>query len=68
VAEFGKTRLWLIKYRGDLTQQQVANKAGISRSYYAELESGNKNPGVETAKKLGGVLMFDWTIFFNVPS
>lgn len=59
--------LWLIKYRGDLTQQQVANKAGISRSYYAELESGNKNPGVQTAKKLS-VLRFDWTIFFNIRS
>jgi len=68
VAEFCKTRLWLIKYRGDLTQQQVANKAAISRSYYSELESGNKNPGVETAKKLSGVLRFDWTIFFNIRS
>jgi len=65
VAEFGKTRLWLINYRGDLTQQQVANKAGISRSYYAEIESGNKNPGVKTAKRLSSVLMFDWTIFYK---
>ncbi len=66
MAEFGKTRLWLIKYRGDFTQQQVANKAGISRSYYAELESGNKNPGVKTAKRLGSVLMFDWTVFYKL--
>lgn len=65
MAEFGKARLWLIKYRGDLTQQEVANKAGISRSYYAEIESGHKNPGVKTAKKLGGVLMFDWTVFYK---
>ncbi|MDQ7092213.1 helix-turn-helix transcriptional regulator [Desulfosporosinus sp. PR] len=65
MAEFGKPRLWLIKCRGNLTQQQVANKAGISRSYYAELESGNKNPGVKTAKKLSSVLMFDWTLFFK---
>lgn len=65
MAEFGKARLWLINYRGNLTQQEVANKAGISRSYYAEIEAGNKNPGVKTAKKLGGVLMFDWTIFYK---
>lgn len=66
MVEFDKTRLWLIKYRGVFTQQQVANKAGISRSYYAELESGNKNPSVKTAKRLGSVLNFDWTIFFKL--
>jgi len=27
-----------------LTQEQVANKVGITRSYYAQIERGERNP------------------------
>ncbi|RKO67142.1 helix-turn-helix transcriptional regulator [Desulfofundulus salinus] len=60
-----KSRGWLVKYRGNFTHQQVANMAGISRSYYTEIESGLKNPSVTTAKKIAMVLGFDWTLFFK---
>jgi len=37
----------------------------LSRSFYTEIENGDKNPSVETAKKIASALGFDWTIFFN---
>ncbi|OPY59345.1 MAG: helix-turn-helix protein [Pelotomaculum sp. PtaU1.Bin065] len=59
------SRDWLIKIRGDYTHQQIADKAGVSRSYYTEIENGDKNPSVETAKKIAGALGFEWTKFFE---
>lgn len=63
--EAKNSRIWLIKMRGDMTQQLVADKAGISRSYYAEIETGTKNPSVAAAKRLGMAMGFDWVIFFE---
>lgn len=60
-----KTRKWLVKKRGKLTHKQVASLAGISRSFYTELETGIKNPGVATAQKIADALGFDWTLFFE---
>ena len=65
--ERGKARKWLVKYRGELTQQQVSDMAKLSRSYYTEIETGDKNPSVETAKRIAEVLDFDWTLFFKGP-
>ncbi|WMJ80961.1 helix-turn-helix transcriptional regulator [Clostridium sp. MB40-C1] len=46
------------KYRllKKLTQSQLAKKAGISKSYLSEIESGKKVPGKDVAKKLGTAL------------
>ena len=60
-------REWLIqlrKHKG-LTQQEVADQAGISRSYYSGIENGNRNGRVETIKRIADVLGFDWTLFFE---
>lgn len=45
----------IIKKRKDsaLTQQAVADKAGISRSYYAMVESGRRVPTLKTWLKIG---------------
>lgn len=61
-----RKREWLIEIRlmQDLTQQQVADFAGVDRSTYAQYESGRRNPHVATAKKIATKLKFDWTIFF----
>ncbi|GGC98878.1 hypothetical protein GCM10007216_32090 [Thalassobacillus devorans] len=58
-------RHWLIKLRKihQLTQEQVAARAFIERSYYAQLEYGTKNPSKEVAKKLGKVLGFHYSSF-----
>ncbi|MCL6592704.1 MAG: helix-turn-helix domain-containing protein [Alicyclobacillus sp.] len=58
-------RDWLVKIRGNRTQEQVAVAAGISRSAYANIENGNREPSVEMAKKIAAVLQFDWTMFFD---
>jgi DNA-binding XRE family transcriptional regulator len=61
----GNARQWLMEYRGDRTHQVIADMAGISRSFYTEIETGEKDPSVTTAKSIGRVLGFDWTIFFE---
>ena len=62
-------RDWLVtlrKHQG-LSQYEVANRCGISQSYYASIETGSRgNPlSVETAKKIANVLGFDWTRFYE---
>ena len=59
--------LWLkdIRLKLDLTQEQVAERAGISRTFYTEIETGSKKPSNKTAKKIAQVLNFDWVIFFE---
>jgi transcriptional regulator with XRE-family HTH domain len=61
---------WLVKLRGELTQEEAAEKCGIRRSTYANIESGNRSPGIDKAKKIAIGLDFekhglDWTIFFD---
>ncbi|EML9733608.1 TPA: helix-turn-helix transcriptional regulator [Bacillus cereus] len=60
-------RDWLKEFRcvKGYTHEGIANKCNISRSYYTHIENGTKTPSVEIAKKIGGSLNFDWTIFFG---
>lgn len=61
-------RKWLIARREelDMTQGQVAEQVGISQPSYCDIESGKtKYPRPETAKKIGAVLGFSWTRFFE---
>lgn len=44
----------------ELYQRQVAEEAGISRTYYLFLENGRYQPSVELAKKLGEILEIEW--------
>lgn len=46
------------------SQQEVADQAGIERSYYAKIESG-LTPSVKVAKAVGEVLGVEWTVFFE---
>lgn len=60
-------RGWLIKLRKDLglTQQQAAKLIGISRSYYGEIELGQKNPSGSIAKKISELFGFDMALFYE---
>jgi len=49
----------------NLTQEQLANKAGVSRSLVTKIELGQMKPSVATAKKLASVLGVDWRVFFD---
>jgi len=46
------------------SQQDVAELAGVDRSYYTKIENG-LTPSVKVAKAIGVHLGIDWTIFFN---
>ncbi|MED5046474.1 helix-turn-helix transcriptional regulator [Bacillus amyloliquefaciens] len=60
-------RDWLkqIRLSQNLTQKQVADRAGIARTTYASIEQGERNAGVPTAKAIAQVLGFHWTLFFD---
>lgn len=58
-----RKRTWLIEIRGERTQEEVAQLAGISRSAYSNIENG-RGLSVKLAKKIAGALGFDWNIFF----
>ncbi|PDY83708.1 transcriptional regulator [Bacillus sp. AFS051223] len=60
-------RFWLLKKRKhkEKTQDYIACKVKISRSMYAMIESGERNPSVPVAKNIAKVLNFDWTLFFE---
>ena len=57
-----------LRRKREMTQQQVADKAEISRSYYAMLENDTKKhrfmPTVEVTKKIAEVLDFDWGRYY----
>lgn len=59
-------RHWLkqIRLSKGLTQFQVAELSGISRSYYADVERGTANAGGATAKSIADALGFDMSLFF----
>ena len=59
--------IWLkeIREQKNLTMLQVSHECKIAESYYCQIENGNRNPSVETAKKIADVLGFEWTQFYE---
>ncbi|MGF9822652.1 helix-turn-helix transcriptional regulator [Brevibacillus agri] len=57
---------WLVNIRSEknMTQEQVAELAGIDRSWYTKIEKGT-TPSVKVAKKIASALDFPWTNFFE---
>lgn len=60
-------RDWLVNKRNELglTQEKVANKAGIARTTYAMIEQNNRTPSVNVAKRIAKALGINWTLFFE---
>ena len=58
---------WLqnIRSRCNMTQNDVARAVKMSRAAYANIERGVRRPSPELAQKLGKLLDFDWTRFFE---
>lgn len=63
-------RQWLIDIRNNknLTQEDVAYSAKVSRPYITSIESGDRRPSVKVAKRIATTLGFEWTLFFEVES
>ena len=59
-------REWLVKIRKEknMTQRDVAEKAKISNSYYAMIETGDRRSSVDAAQAIADVLDCDWRLFF----
>ena len=54
-----------IRQAKKLTMREVAERAGVTESFYCLIENGARKPSVRTAKAIAAVLGFDWTEFFN---
>lgn len=63
-------REWLknLRMQVDMSQQELAEKVGVSREYITMIENNERTPSVSVAKKIGIELNFDWTIFFDKES
>lgn len=46
------------------SQQNIADKVGIDRSYYSKIENG-LTPSVKVAKAIAHHLGLNWTVFFD---
>ena len=53
---------------GDLTQQQLAEKAGVTRQTIVAIERGNYNPSVELALRLAAALGTTVEALFQLDS
>lgn len=62
-------RDWLreLRHKRGLTQEEVAERAGIARTYYVQLETGSgcKSLSPDTAMRVAKVLGFEWPRFFE---
>jgi len=64
-------RLRLIRLRKDrkMSQQQVAEILGITRSFYGMIETGDRNPTLNLAKRIAELFQVDIEeIFFDDKS
>jgi transcriptional regulator with XRE-family HTH domain len=53
-----------LRTAASLTQENLAEKADLSRRYIQEIESGSKNPSVNTAVRLKLALACSWNDLF----
>ena len=60
-------RNWLedIRKQRGMTQQEVADKSGMTRPHYTMIEIGARDPSVSVAMKIAKTLGFRWTKFFE---
>ncbi len=56
MGEYFYENLKLAREQKGLSQKDVAEKVGIAKSTYSLYESGNREPNVQTIKKLANVL------------
>lgn len=54
-----REKLKILRKHNKLTHQDLAKKLGINRSYYSNIELGNKNPSLSIALKIKQVLSYD---------
>lgn len=62
-------RDWLVSIRKkqSMTQKAICDRLNISQPTYWGYEHGIITPTVQNAKKIGAILGFDWTRFYEEP-
>lgn len=62
-----KMRKWLADRRKELgwNKTETAQKIGISRQFYGEIEAGRRNPTLATAKAICDLMNLDPSLFFE---
>jgi transcriptional regulator with XRE-family HTH domain len=63
---FGK-RLRKLRRNMDLTQEQLADKVGVSLNFIGQMERGENAPSLETVQKIAEVLNVDVSELFLPP-
>ncbi|MFW6015841.1 MAG: helix-turn-helix domain-containing protein [bacterium] len=58
-------RLRKIRLANNMTQEELASKAGFSRSYYTEIETGKRNTSIFNLYKLIKSLGITFDEFFD---
>ena len=58
------SRVQYLRETRELTQAELAKRASVSQSTVAQIESGDKNPSVETLEKIASALDINLAIFF----
>lgn len=48
-----------------MTQEQLAEKVGVTRQAIGQYETGVNRPSVDVAKAIGKELDFDWTLLYQ---
>ncbi len=58
---------WLIEVRKSkgIKAVEVARLLDISRARYCNIEKGRERPTIAQAKRIGRILSFDWTKFYE---
>lgn len=64
--EFGK-RIKALRTRNEMTQTDLAEKLGVSKSIISAYEKGNRTPAFETIINLSNIFNVPAGIFFSKP-
>ncbi|RYD56872.1 MAG: XRE family transcriptional regulator [Sphingobacteriales bacterium] len=54
-----------LRHELQLSQEALANKAGVDRTYMTDVENGRRNISIEILEKIIGALEVSFQEFFN---
>jgi transcriptional regulator with XRE-family HTH domain len=57
-----------LRHELGLSQEALANKAGVDRTYMTDVENGRRNISVELLEKILGALEISFADFFNAEN
>ena len=54
-----------IRQTAELSQQALADLAGVAQTEVSKIERGERRPKIRTMKRIAAVLGFDWQKFYE---